>query len=266
MLQKFRLLTLPMGVLCWRELVRFSRQKSRWLSAVGQGVAFWILMGAGLKGSFHFPGTAELTSMQYFFPGTLLLVILFSSLFSTFSVIDDRNVGFLQSVLVSPTPTASIVLGKALGGALLALLQASFLLSAAPLAGYAFQFSTFFHLLFLLFVISCGMTSLGFAIAWRVESTQGFHAIMTLFFFPLWILSGALFPLAGASTWLRRIMEWNPMSYQLSAIQTALSAPLSSSTSSFSSHGASGLALGVTLLFTLCAVGIAILLTRRALR
>ena len=115
---------LAVGTLAWRELVRFFRQPNRVFGAVGQPLVFWVLFGAGLGPSFRAPGAAEGVSYrEYFFPGTVVLIVLFTAIFTTISIIEDRREGFLQSVLVAPIPRWSMVLGKVLGGAAIAMFQ-----------------------------------------------------------------------------------------------------------------------------------------------
>src|SRR5262245_3388607 len=107
-----------------REFVRFIRQRSRVIGALGSPIVFWAFIGMGLGRSFNPPGSIEKISyLEYFFPGTLVLILLFTSIFSTISIIEDRREGFLQAVLVSPAPRYSIALGKILGGTTLAWVQ-----------------------------------------------------------------------------------------------------------------------------------------------
>lgn len=160
--------------------------------------------------------------LEYFFPGTLLLIMLFTAIFSTISIIEDRKEGFLQSVMVAPISSAGIALGKILGGTTLAVIQAIIFLAFAPLIGFQFSILEFFSLVVLLFIIAFGLTGLGFLIAWRMESTQGFHAIMNLFLIPLWLLSGSLFPMEGAPGWLQGPMSINPLAYSVSATRLML--------------------------------------------
>ena len=160
--------------------------------------------------------------LEYFFPGTLLLIMLFTAIFSTISIIEDRKEGFLQSVMVAPISSAGIALGKILGGTTLAVIQAIIFLAFAPLIGFQFSILEFFSLVVLLFIIAFGLTGLGFLIAWRMESTQGFHAIMNLFLIPLWLLSGSLFPMEGAPGWLQGLMSINPLAYSVSATRLML--------------------------------------------
>src|SRR3954466_12373933 len=103
------------ATLCQRELVRFFRQKNRVFGALGQPIIFWILFGAGLK--------SNQLDYAHFFPGTLVMILLFTAIFATISIIEDRREGFLQGVLVAPVPRWSMVLGKVLGGAAIAMIQ-----------------------------------------------------------------------------------------------------------------------------------------------
>jgi ABC-2 type transport system permease protein len=110
----------PALSLCHRELIRFLRQRNRVVSALITPVMFWVFIGAGMGHSVSMPGPAGGEKyIEYFFPGTILMIILFTAIFSTISIIEDRREGFLQSVLVAPVSRMSIVLGKVLGGSAL---------------------------------------------------------------------------------------------------------------------------------------------------
>lgn len=202
--------------LAHREIVRFLRQRSRVVGAVAPPLVMWVLVGSGFRGSFRE------NSFGYFFPGTVVLVVLFASIFATISVIEDRREGFLQGVLVSPVPPSSIALGKILGGAALGLLQGLPLLVLVPLAGLEADAAGLLAAAALLAVLAFALTSLGFAIAWSLESTQGFHAVMNLFLIPMWLLSGAFFPVDGAPAWLRWAMAVNPLTYGVASLRRAL--------------------------------------------
>ncbi|HUL45373.1 MAG TPA: ABC transporter permease [Bacteroidota bacterium] len=206
--------------LCQRELVRFYRQRSRMIGVIGSPLIFWFLIGSGLSGSFRHPSTTGgMSYLEYFFPGTMVLIILFTSIFSTISIIEDRREGFLQSVIIAPVARGSIALGKILGGTFLALVQAVILLLLTPFIGITMDISSILISGAVLFLISFGLTGLGFLIAWKMESTQGFHAIMNLFLIPLWLLSGALFPASGAASWLGNVMAFNPLTYGIDALR-----------------------------------------------
>lgn len=203
-----------------REIVRFYRQPNRVVGAVGTPLLFWLLLGSGVGHSFQ--SEANQGYSLYVLPGMVVLVLLFTAIFSTISIIEDRKEGFLQSVLVAPVPRPVVVFGKVLGGASLAIMQALILIALAPLAGARFQPWALPELLGILIVLGLGLTSLGFFIAWRMQSIQGFHAVMNLFLLPLWLLSGALFPAQGAAGWLRFLIAINPLSYSLAAVRRLL--------------------------------------------
>src|SRR4051795_10352534 len=110
--------------LCWREIIRFFRQRNRIVGSIGTPLVFWLLFGAGLSSSFRLDaGTTQQSFLTYFFPGSLLLIVLFTAIFSSISIIEDRREGFLQGVLVAPIPRWAMILGKVLGGTFVALVQ-----------------------------------------------------------------------------------------------------------------------------------------------
>jgi len=196
--------------LALREVTRFLRQKNRVIGAMATPVLFWFLLGSGVGRSLVAPGFRERTDyLTYFFPGIVLLIILFTAIFSTVSVIEDRREGFLQGVLVAPDGRSAILFGKLIGGTLLAVFQAIVVVLLAPYS----DARVLFYLLAIISVLAVGLTALGFLIAWPMDSTQGFHALINLFFVPLWFLSGALFPPAGSAEWIRVLMRFNPLSY-----------------------------------------------------
>jgi ABC-2 type transport system permease protein len=206
-----------------RELVRFYRQRSRVVGVIGSPLVFWLVIGSGLGDSFQAPGAHKgFSYLQYFFPGTLMLILLFTSIFCMMSVIEDRREGFLQSVLVSPISRASLVLGKVLGGATLASFQGVLLLPLAPFVGIPLSFYQGLALIAILLLIAFGLTAFGFLFAWRLDSTHGFHALVNLFLIPMWLLSGALFPISGASSWVAWIMKLNPLGYSMDLLRGVL--------------------------------------------
>lgn len=225
-----RIFWLASFTLFQREFVRFIRQKDRVIGALGVPLVFWFLIGSGLQNAFQGPraaqlletGTRHLNYLQYFFPGTIVLIVLFTAIFSTISIIEDRAEGFLQGVLVSPIPRSSIVFGKLLGGAALATAQGILFLVIVPFLGIRLHLFAGLLMAANLFIVAFGLTGLGFLFAWWLNSSQGFHAIMNLVLMPMWILSGALFPVAGAPMWLRSVMMLNPLTYSLAALQKGL--------------------------------------------
>lgn len=214
-------LWLPAVALWRREIVRFLRQKNRVIGALATPLVFWLLIGSGVGPGFRLPGLPDdMTYLAYFFPGTVVLILLFTAIFSTISIIEDRREGFLQGVLVAPVAPEAIVLGKFLGGMTLAAGQALLFCLAAPLAGVPLDFAVLARLVPALLVVGFALVGLGFLIAWPLDSTQGFHAIMNVFLMPLWMLSGALFP-AAADSWARHAVAFNPVAYGTAAVRRA---------------------------------------------
>lgn len=204
-----------------RELKRFLRQRNRVFGALLQPIIFWGLFGSGLSASFR-AGGSGVDYSEYFFPGTVVLILLFTAIFATISIIDDRAEGFLQSVLVAPIATESIVIGKLAGTTVLAVGQALLVFALAPLAGVALSLTSFLLALPILIVIGFALAGLGFTIAWNMDSTQGFHAVMTAFLMPMWFLSGAFFPATGTPSWLGWIIGLNPLTYGVAALRHIL--------------------------------------------
>jgi len=239
-------IALPAFTLWWRELVRFYRQRSRVVGVIASPVLFWIVIGSGFGSSFR-SGDAQGQQhyLDYFYPGALIMIVLFTSIFTMMSVIEDRKEGFLLSVMVAPVPRSAIVLGKVLGGTTLAAIQGLIFLAFAPFVGVHLGPGDFLLVVLIVYLISFALTALGFAIAWPLDSTQAFHAIINLFLIPLWLLSGALFPLSGASGWLRVLMLINPLTYGVEALRGLLY-PGSSNVASLPTN------IAAIALFTLC--------------
>jgi ABC-2 type transport system permease protein len=254
--------------LAWREMVRFFRQRNRVVGSIGTPLVFWLLFGAGLSGSFRLgEGASQQNFLTYFFPGSLLLIVLFTAIFSSISIIEDRREGFLQGVLVAPIPRWAMVLGKVVGGTFVALIQGliflllglSLPIAVTPLSAVA--------LVVLLFVASLAITSLGTFFAWKTDSTQGFHAIMNLVLMPLWLLSGGFFPapaLAADADWsqwlLGMAMRLNPLSYAVGGVRRLL-APAAE----YPGAWVPGLAMSwlVTVLFAIVAFTLAVWVSRQ---
>jgi ABC-2 type transport system permease protein len=253
-------LMLPAFTLWLREIVRFYRQPTRVVGVLASPLVFWLVIGSGFGTSFRSGGgPGQQHYLDYFYPGALIMIVLFTSIFTMMSVIADRKEGFLLSVLVAPVPRSSIVLGKVLGGTTLAAAQGMIFLIFAPFAGVHLDLLQVLLVAVVVFLVSFALTALGFAIAWPMDSSQAFHGIVNLFLIPLWLVSGALFPLAGASGWIRVIMRLNPLTYGVEALRGLLypgmetAFPLSSS-------------IATLLLFSLVMFGLAFLMANRRTR
>ena len=213
--------SLAAWVLCRRELTAFFRQRSRVVAAVLTPLFLWLMLGMGMGHSFKSPSGGG-DFLAYFFPGIVLFTVVFAGIYSSISTILDRQKGILQSVVVAPIPRSSIVIGKVVGGTLIALIEATILLLFAALAGIPAGPLEIVLAIGVLALLSLGMTGLGFLFAWKIDSVQGYHAIMNLLLMPLWLLSGAFFPKDGAASWIQVTMAVNPLHYGLSALRHVL--------------------------------------------
>src|SRR5438067_10119068 len=245
---------LPAFTLWLREVVRFDRQGSRVVGVIASPILFWVAIGSGFGTSFRSGADGNQNYLEYFYPGALIMIVLFTSIFTMMSVIEDRKEGFLLSVLVAPVSRSAIVLGKVMGGTTLSTIQGLIFLVFAPLVRVHIGLIDFVLIVITIFLISFALTALGFAIAWPMDSTQAFHAIINLFLIPLWLLSGALFPISGASVWLRALMRINPLTYGVEALRQLLYP---------SSGGSLGASLATLILFSLLMFGLGFVMVNR---
>jgi ABC-2 type transport system permease protein len=201
----------PVVAVLWRrELIRFWRERARVLGFVGSPLVFWLAVGSGFG------------DLAFFFPGALTMTVMFSAVFSTMSVIEDRREGFLLAVLASPASRCGLVMGKILGSSTLAWIQGMVFLAFAPLARVRLNLTELLAVAVVLALTAITFTALGFFFAWRMESTQGFHAVINLLLVPLWLVSGAVFPITNAHAWMQVLMTVNPMMYALAALRETL--------------------------------------------
>lgn len=213
-------------MLAKREWVRFFRQRQRVIGALGQPILFWLLFGTGMRSSFQSGGQDFMT---YYLPGTLALILLFTAIFTTISIIEDRREGFLQGVLVAPVPRWTIAAGKILGGGAIAWVQAMIFLILSVIIQTVTPSIDLFAVVGLMAIGALTLTALGVSFAWPMESTQGFHAVMSLVLLPMWLLSGAFFPVplpqegGTVGQWVMHyIMRCNPLSYTVSGLRQLL--------------------------------------------
>lgn len=202
---------LALWTLWLREVRGFYRQRARVIAGLATPLIFWFVLGSGFGASITSSGSDNY--LEFFFPGAVTLTVLFASIFSNISVIEDRREGFLLSVLVAPIPRYIMVLGKILGATTIGAMQGAMLLPLIPILGIRFDWLALLAMASLVMLMAFGLTGVGFYFAWKLNSTQGFHSVMNILLMPMWLLSGALFPLDGASLWMRALMTVNPLMY-----------------------------------------------------
>jgi ABC-2 type transport system permease protein len=210
------------GVLWRREMVRMVRQPVRIAAAVGTAAMLWLVLGSGFAGSFAAGDGEGRSYAAFLLPGMMTLTAMFTAVFASISLIEDRSGGWLQGVLASPAPRWSIALGKSMGGASSAFIQAAILLPAAWMLGLRPGAPEALLAIGALAITSLALAAVGLALAWRCETTAGYHAAMNLVLAPMWVLSGAFFPAGGATPWLAWLMTVNPLSWCTESIRAPL--------------------------------------------
>ncbi len=240
--------------LAQREFIRFLRQPQRVIGAIAQPLMFWLFLGFGMGGSFKASGMENVSYLEYFYPGIMVMMMLFASIFSCITIIEDRDAGFLQGVLVAPVSRMAIVLGKVGGATLIALVQVLLLALAVPVLGLSLTLGGSLLLLLAFVITGVGFSGLGFLIAWKMRSTAGFHAIMMVFLMPLWMVSGALFPVSGVPGWMAVMMMLNPVHHALNIVR----GPFYSDASTLLGKGDYLLSLGVAVAWALVCLVVAL--------
>lgn len=241
-----------------REMIKFVRDANRVLGALLQPLLVWLLMGFGFRSTFQLPD-AGIPYLEFLFPGIVALVALFTSIFSTISIVEERRSGFLQGALVAPVSRSALVLGTILGGTTLALGEAVLFFLLLPLLGVVPSAIGLLLMLLVTTLIGVSFTALGVVMAWRTETTRGFHALMNLFLMPLWLLSGGFFPAEGAPRILQWVIRLNPVSYGIDALRQGLYLPDSPPVGTSSL----GISLTVTILLAVFLTAIAVRVVSR---
>ena len=205
-------------VVAYRELLRFVNERSRLIGSIAQPLIFLVIFGAGfgnMIGSLA-PGV---NFIQFMYPGIIAMGVLTTALFAGVSVVWDREFGFLRELLVAPLGRTGIVLGKAMGACVVALLQVTLMLAIAPLVGLSLDIGMVARLIPIVFVLSIALSGLGILIATFMRSQQGFQLLIQLLIFPLIFLAGVFFPVNQAPDWLQVLSKFNPLTYGVDAIR-----------------------------------------------
>ncbi len=203
----------------YRDILRYINNRARIISSLGQPFLWLVVFGSGMRGTFQLFGAGNFDFIQFLFPGTIGITILFTAIFSSISTVRDREVGFLKEILVAPVSRASIAIGKILGGATIALLQALLMLILAPIVGIKLSLPLVLGLIPAIFLVAFTISSFGMVLAAQLRSTEGFQVVMNLIMMPLFLLSGALFPLTDIPGWMEFLSRINPVSYSIDLLR-----------------------------------------------
>ena len=210
-------------VLWVREMKRFWRAKSRIVGALAMPLFFLAFLGLGFR-RMTIPGLAgDVDYIRFLVPGIIGMSILFSSTFGGLSVLWDREFGFLKEIMVAPVSRVSIVLGRIAGGATTALIQAVLILAISYIMGFKIiNISSIFLAIVFMILIAVTFLGLGLIFASKMRDMQGFSIVMNFVIFPLFFLSGALYPLENFPVWLRYISKIDPLTYGVDGLRAAL--------------------------------------------
>lgn len=210
-------------VLWMREMKRWWRAKSRIVGSLAMPLFFLAFLGLGFR-RMTIPGlSGDVGYIRFLVPGIIGMNILFSSTFGGLSVLWDREFGFLKEIMVAPVSRVSIVLGRIAGGATTALIQAVLILAISYIMGFKIiNISSIFLAIVFMILIAVTFLGLGLIFASKMRDIQGFSIVMNFVIFPLFFLSGALYPLENFPVWLRYISKLDPLTYGVDGLRGAL--------------------------------------------
>ena len=213
-------------IVWYRDLLRWWRDRQRIIPSLFQPILYLVVFGVGLGSAIGVgisggrgAGAPGVDYTTFMYPGVLAMSVLFTAIFSSISIVWDREFGFLKEIQVAPIPRTAVAVGKALGGSTVAMLQSAVLLALAPLVGVALSPAMVLELLALMFLLAFALAALGVAIASRMRTMESFQAVMNFVLMPLLFLSGAFFPLQGLPGWLAVLTHLDPVAYAVDAIR-----------------------------------------------
>lgn len=216
---------LPIYTMWLREMKRFLRVKARVVGSLLMPIFFLAFLG--LPMSFiparQIPGLEGVGYLDFLAPGIVGMTLLFAGTMSGASVIWDKEFGFLKEVLVAPVNRFSVILGRSLGGMTTAIIQALVIVGIAVAMGVKLSSVSGFFLALVIMILTCAaFTGFGLIIATKLGNLEGFMAIMNLIVFPIFLLSGAMFPVQAMPSWLKYIMYINPLTYGVDGLRGTL--------------------------------------------
>jgi len=208
-------------ILWLRELKRYTRSRAQIVASLGQPLLYLLVLGFGLGPVFQQAGKGSY--IQFVAPGVVGMSILFTSIFSGIGLLWDRQFGFLKETLVAPVPRTNVMIGRTLGGATVATIQGSLILTVCLIAGFRPAHWTTVPLAFLFMILTAIVfAGLGTAIGSFLENMQGFQLIMNFLVMPIFFLSGALFPLTNLPKLLSAATSLDPLSYGIDGLRGSL--------------------------------------------
>lgn len=207
-------------VLVARDFKKFQRERSRLIATIARPLIWLFLVGGGM--SRLVSPDMGISYMQFIFPGILGMTILFSSIFSSISIIWDKEFGMMKEILVAPVSRLSIVIGKALSGTTISIIQTAIILLFFPLIGIKLGFFSILNILAISFLLAFCISSIGIIIATFFESFESFSAIMNFIVMPMFFLSGAMYPVKKLPEVLKLITKINPLTFGIDALKHAI--------------------------------------------
>lgn len=208
-------------ILWLRQLKRYLRSRARIVSSLAQPLIYLLGMGYGLSPVFKQAGMGNY--LQFVTPGLIGMTILFTSVFSGIELLMDRQFGFLKETLVAPVPRVWIILGRILGGATIATIQGTMFLGVCFIAGFRLEHFITLPLLFLFMALTAILfTALGSAIGAMLQDMQAFQFVVSFLIMPLFLLSGALFPLTNLPKALLIATYLDPLTYGVDGLRQSL--------------------------------------------
>ena len=202
-----------------RDVLKFFRDRARLFGSFVMPVLFLLIFGGGLSGTMEslvmsgVEGEGNFQYVKFVFPGIVAMTLLMTAVFSSLSIIPDKEFGYMKEIMVSPISRVYIALGKMLGASTVAFIQGVMMFLLIPFLGIRYDFINLIKVLPFMFLLACTLASVGLLIASLLKSTQGFQLIVQIIVMPMVFLSGALFPVSNMPGWMDIIVKLNPITY-----------------------------------------------------
>ncbi len=207
-------------VIVAREFKKFIRERSRLFSTIARPLLWLFIVGGGM--SRIVPSTEGVSYIQFLFPGILGMTILFSSIFSSISIIWDKEFGFMKEILVAPISRFSVVVGKATSGMVLSTIQATIVLALFPFIGLKIGIFQIIKVILICAVLSFALSAFGIVIATFYDSYESFSVIMNFIVLPMFFLSGAMYPVKLLPKVLKMLASINPLTFGVDALKNVI--------------------------------------------